>query len=235
MVPADQPGRTGPVVLRQLGPTGDPIRSDTVPAYRIASFAGTAPVSVVMSQATARRLGIHLVAVAFLIDATLSSAQEQRVQEALQAAGAGFLTVERGYQDWRSGSTLLLLGAVGSVLLLGGTLSAALLALSDARPDFATLMAVGAPPTVRRAVAAAYAAVLGFLGALLGAVAGFVPGIAVSFPLTRSAANVTGQPSSFLDIPWLLVLYVVLGVPLLAALGAACLTRSRLPLTVRTE
>jgi len=31
------------------------------------------------------------------------------------------------------------------------------------------------------------------------------------------------------------VLYVVLGVPLLAALGAACLTRSRLPLTVRTE
>ncbi len=60
-------------------------------------------------------------------------------------------------------------------------------------------------------------------------------GISVSFPLTRSATTVTGQPSSFLDIPWLLVLYVVLGVPLLAALGAACLTRSRLPLTVRTE
>ena len=96
-------------------------------------------------------------------------------------------------------------------------------------------MAVGAPPGVRQALAAAYAAVLGFLGALLGAVAGFVPGIAVSFPLTRSATTVTGQPSSFLDIPWLLVLYVVLGVPLLAALGAACLTRSRLPLTVRTE
>lgn len=235
VVPADQPGRTGPVVLRQLGPTGDPSRSDTVPAYRVASFAGTAPVSVVMSQATARRLGIHPVAVAFLIDATLSTDQEQRVQEALQAAGAGFLTVERGYQDRGRRGALLLLGAVGSVLLLGGTLSAALLALSDARPDFATLMAVGAPPTVRRAVAASYAAVLGFLGALLGAVAGFVPGIAVSFPLTRSATTVTGQPSSFLDIPWLLVLYVVLGVPLLAALGAACLTRSRLPLTVRTE
>lgn len=235
VVPADQPRRTGPVVLRQLGPTGEPSRSDMVPAYRVASFGGTAPVSVVMSQSTARRLGVHPVAVALLIDATLSADQEQRVQEALQAAGAGFLTVERGYQDRGRGLALLLLGAVGGVLLLGGTLSAALLALSDARPDFATLMAVGAPPTVRRAVAAAYAAVIGLLGALLGAAAGFVPGVAVSFPLTRTPAPVTGLPSSFLDIPWLLVLYVVLGVPLLAALGAAGLTRSRLPLTVRTE
>ena len=143
--------------------------------------------------------------------------------------------MERGYQDRGRRVALLLLGAVGGVLLLGGTLSAALLALSDARPDFATLLAVGAPPTVRRAVAAAYAAVIGLLGALLGAVAGFVPGIAVSFPLTRSATTVTGLPSSFLDIPWLLVLSVVLGVPLLAALGAAGLTRSRLALTLRTE
>lgn len=43
-----------------------------------------------MSQATARRLGIHPVAVALPIDATLSTDQEERVREALEAAEAGF-------------------------------------------------------------------------------------------------------------------------------------------------
>jgi len=44
------------------------------------------------------------------------------------------------------------------VLVLGGTLTATFLALSDARPDFATMGAIGATPRTRRLVAAAYAA-----------------------------------------------------------------------------
>ncbi len=48
-----------------------------------------------------------------------------------------------------------------AVLMLGGTLTATFLALSDARPDLATLSAVGASPRMRRGVAASYALVVG--------------------------------------------------------------------------
>ena len=64
--------------------------------------------------------------------------------------------------------------------MLGGTLTATFLALSDARPDLATLSAVGASPRTRRGVAAAYAVVVGLVGAVLGAAVGFIPGIAVT-------------------------------------------------------
>ena len=132
-----------------------------------------------------------------------------------------------------------MLGAAGGVLALGGTLTATLLALADARPDFATLGAVGAAPHTRCSVAACYAGVLGLLGALLGAAVGLVPGIAVAFPLTRqdwrrgSTDPAQALPDVFIDVPWLLIGAVVLGVPLLAAVGVGLLTRSRLPLTAR--
>ena len=44
------------------------------------------------------------------------------------------------------GILLLILGSLGAVLMLGGTLTTTYLALSDARPDLATLGAVGAAP-----------------------------------------------------------------------------------------
>ena len=79
---------------------------------------------------------------------------------------------------------LLVLGVLGGVLMLGGTLTATFLALSDARPDLATLSAVGASPRTRRGVAAAYALVVGLVGAALGTVVGFIPGVAITYPLT---------------------------------------------------
>ena len=80
--------------------------------------------------------------------------------------------------------------------MLGGTLTATFLALSDARPDLATLAAVGAAPRSRRGVAASYALVVGFVGALLGAVVGFIPGIAITCPLTSSRpTSARGRPA----------------------------------------
>ena len=73
--------------------------------------------------------------------------------------------------------------------MLGGTLTATFLALSDARPDLATLSAVGASPRTRRGVAAAYAVVVGGVGAVLGAAVGFIPGIAVTWPLTSTSGS----------------------------------------------
>ena len=258
VVAADRPSRTNDVVAVLTRGTGKRLDGGPLPAYRVPAAGGTAPVLGVVSAATAERLGLISHPVGLLVDGPIAVDQEQRLQEALYALGAepqrgatsacegppdrpcsfagrspGFVSVERGYDDGGSAVAQLVLAGVGAVLVLGGTLSASLLALSDARPDFATLGAVGAAPGVRRAVAAAYAAVIGLLGALLGALAGLLPGIAVSYPLTRGYAHVEGLPSHFLDIPWLLLLGIAVGVPLVAALGAAALTRSRLPLTSR--
>jgi len=124
---------------------------------------------------------------------------------------------------------LWILFGLAGVLMLGGTLTATFLALSDARPDLATLSAVGASPRTRRAVAAAYAVSVGLVGAALGAAVGFVPGIAVSYPLTRAYADSPG-PSHYLVIPWLEIVGLVVLLPLVTAAVVGLVARSRLPL-----
>ena len=100
-----------------------------------------------------------------------------------------------------------MLAALGGVLMLGGTLTATFLALSDARPDLATLAAVGAAPRTRRGVAASYALVVGFVGALLGAVGGVHPGhrdhLPADLPCRPTSSGGTGEAASgpFLDVP----------------------------------
>ena len=89
---------------------------------------------------------------------------------------------------------------------------------------------MGRPPN-RRRVAASYALVVGFVGAVLGAAVGFIPGVAIGQPLTArrggyetdATGALVGDPSSYLDIPWLLV----------AIVGLSAL--SRLPLVARAS
>lgn len=124
--------------------------------------------------------------------------------------------------------------------MLGGTLTATFLALSDARPDLATLSAVGAAPRTRRGVAASYALVVGLVGAVLGAALGLIPGIAVTWPLTGNSwatHDVAGNPlpTHYLAIPWPLVLTVVVVLPLLTALVVWLCARPRLPLVARLD
>ena len=97
---------------------------------------------------------------------------------------------------------LWILFGLAAVLMLGGTLTATFLALSDARPDLATLSAVGASPRTRRGVAAAYAVSVGVVGAVLGAAVGFVPGIAISYPLTRSYSAGPGRRTTCRSRGW---------------------------------
>jgi len=130
---------------------------------------------------------------------------------------------------------------LGAVLMLGGTLTATFLALSDARPDLATLAAVGASPRTRRGVAAAYAVVVGGVGALMGAAVGFIPGIAVTRPLTSAgyssgtSGGVVTHSGPFLDVPWLTVIALVVVLPLVTALVVGLFARSRLPLVARLD
>ena len=193
---------------------------------------------LVVSDAMARRLKVPVTQVGLVLDGTtITPEQETKVLEAVQGISSNTsFSVERGYQDTdRDRIVQLILAALGALLMLGGTLTATFLALSDARPDLATLSAVGASPTTRRGVAAAYALVVGAVGATMGAVVGFIPGIAITFPLTKTG-SIDGTPTGpFIDVPWLLVVGLVVLLPLLTAAVVGLAARSRLPLVARLD
>lgn len=214
------------------------VTSVSVPAIVVNVGNAIAPVQALVSPAVMRQLAVPYGTVALSFDAhSLSSAAEENVKEALAAAPTpGSIYVEHGYQA--ASQTVILqivLAALGAVLMLGGTLTATFLALSDARPDLATLGAVGAAPRLRRAVAASYALAVGVVGALLGAAVGLVPGIAVSYPLTSTGDADGVHMHHYLDIPWPLLAGLVVGLPLVVAVVVALTTRSRLPMVARLE
>ena len=231
------------VVARRYGPRGrpEPLGRAGVPVVMVSVTTPQAGFQGVLSREAAAAVGVTPVTTGLLISGVdISESQEKDVKEALAAVSPdhGFY-VERGYQaDDETLIVLLVLGALGGVLMLGGTLTATFLSLSDARPDLATLSAVGASPRTRRAVAASYAVVVGVVGATLGAAVGFIPGVAISFPLT-GRGYVQGidptLPSHFLDIPWLLIGTLVVALPLVTALLVGLFTRSRLPLVARID
>ncbi|WP_181309893.1 ABC transporter permease [Nocardioides campestrisoli] len=210
----------------------------TLPAAYVEVEDGGSPAYAVIPPAVADEVGLESATTALHVaGAEIGEEEQQRVAEVV-AAGVPYADfyVERGYvPDEFERFAVWVLGALGAVLMIGGTLTVTFLALSDARPDLATLAAVGAAPRTRRAVAASYALVVGGTGAVLGALVGLVPGIAVAYPLTRSYYGpVAGQGTGpFLDIPWLMIGAVVLLLPLLTAAVVALSTRSRLPMVAR--
>jgi putative ABC transport system permease protein len=167
----------------------------------------------------------------------LSRDAQDRLAEVLNGS-AQYVEVytERGFDEKL---TLPLVGliAIATIAVLVGTLTATGLALVDGRPDAATLAAVGARPRTRRVMAAAQAAVIGLLGSLTGIAVGIVPGLAVTWPLTANRYDAASGGSQWgspvIDVPWLLLLVVGVGVPLLGASVAGLSVRSRLPLTRR--
>ncbi len=224
-------------------------RDVTVPAtiIRLEGVSATGP-QAIASSAAARSIGIPVGQVGLVVSgADISKADEETILEGVAAVSAdGSFMVERGYQaEDETRIIQLILAGLGAILMLGGTLTATFLALSDARPDLATLSAVGASPRTRRGVAAAYALVVGVVGAALGAVVGFIPGIAVAFPLTKDTGAVTvgsgaataptGPAGPFIDVPWLLVLGLVVLLPLVTAAVVGMTARSRLPLVARLD
>jgi putative ABC transport system permease protein len=216
----------------------------TVPAVYVEVPGEMAPLQAVLSPQVTKRLGLKPTTTGVYVDGPISKSAEADITEVVGAMSqdASFY-VERGYQaDDRTTIALIVLAALGGILMLGGTLTATFLALSDARPDLATLSAVGAAARTRRGVAAAYAGTVGLVGATLGAVVGFVPGIAVTYPLTSTVylgrgLDAQGRPfpAHFLDIPWVLIATVVVLLPLLTALVVGLTCRSRLPLVARIE
>jgi putative ABC transport system permease protein len=212
----------------------------TVPATVVPVRGVQTGPQAVLSPRLANRLGLRVVPVGFTASgADISQDEQEAATEGLAALHGGTsFYVERGYVP--DSSTVIvewILFGLGAVLMLGGTLTATFLALSDARPDLATLASVGASPRTRRGVAASYATFIGMVGALLGVGVGFVPGVAVTYPLTGADWSPGGSsgPSHFLDVPWLMVLGLVVLLPLLTAAVVGLAVRSRLPLVARLD
>jgi putative ABC transport system permease protein len=209
----------------------------TVPAALLPSAGPrTARVAtVVMTPKTAQTLGLSLNPSQLVIGGpTLTSGQEDRLNSKLGLIDSS-VYVERGFTQ-PYGVILALLALVGALVVLVATVTATGLAMSESRPDLATLAAVGAPPRTRRYVAASQAVVIGLLGTGLGVALGFVPGLAVTWPLTAGSYSSYAPPEAtgpVIAIPWTMLLIVVVAVPVVAGLVTGLFTRSRLPMVRR--
>lgn len=188
----------------------------------------------VISEQTAERLGLAAMTTNLVAppgEPAITKAQQARVGEIVNGLlGFSDVYVERGYDDPIGAYVFLALGLIGGLIVLVGTSTSTALALDDAKADFATLAAIGAGPGTRRATAMGQAVVIAVLGVVSGVAVGIVPGIALTYPLT---AGSTG--GHIVDIPWVLLGIVAVGVPLLAILGAGVFTRASLSLVRRAE
>lgn len=242
LVPAT--GETGPgqtLNLRVYDDNGEAIKAATHTIGVVEADLGMGPVpagprpifaSLVVSPETARAFALPLSAEKVLISGTVSAADVKSLRTVIKGNGESLidsssqLDVERGYHNDDS-FIVILLAVVGGVAVLIGTLSATGLALNDARPDFATLNAIGATPSTRRAMAAAQALTIGILGVAMGLIIGLLPGILAARSLTGDA---TGGP--IVQLPWALFAILAVVVPLLAA-GASGLFIRNNTVTVR--
>jgi putative ABC transport system permease protein len=233
-------GRVTVEVTRPTGTTPESLARVELPAVEIAPPGGTrqvlVPGSVVVPPALADRIPVDFTLSNLLIgspEQPVTAAEETRLREAVTAlTSESGVYVERGWSDdlWVA---RLLLVVVGGALVLIATLTATGLAVADARPDHATLAAIGAAPRTRRLMAMGSAAVIGLFGAVLGVLAGLAPGIAVAYPLTSDDYGMGADP--VVVVPWGLLAAVAVGVPLLAVLVTGLAVRSRMPMASRID
>lgn len=162
----------------------------------------------------------------------IDDATEQAVAEALPSNVS--LYVERGYVSVNRAIIWTMTGVLGLIVLVAALVGTAL-TQAESRSDQATLAAVGAGRGLRRRVAGWQAASIALVGGLTGLVLGLIPGIAVAKPLTSSSFGGDAPVGPFLVIPWESITPVVLGVPLVAALLAAAVTRARPQLARRND
>ncbi|MGW7683924.1 FtsX-like permease family protein [Kribbella sp. NPDC054772] len=224
VVPLAAMARDGKVKLAR----GDDVDGRNAFAYPAAVVTspprvGVLPRSALISADAARRLGTAAVdEVHFSLREQPSAGQLAAVAKLLGHEDA--LRVEHGYQSpvRKASIGLLVLGATAT--LLGVAMSVAL-SMSEGRADFATLAAIGAPPRLRRGLAAAQGWFLGQLGCVLGVVVGALYGF--------TAHTVVGSPT--VVVPWAVIAGVAVLVPLFAAAVPYLLTRSRLELVRRAD
>ncbi|WP_165949830.1 ABC transporter permease [Micromonospora sp. KC207] len=206
----------------------------TVPGYALHSGFED---RLVVSHAAAARLGLASRQLGYVVAtaAAPTNTQQDRFDVELRRLGPLDVIVERG--DWGNDQRpLLLLLAIGSGLITVGAAAVATgLAAAEGRTDLSTLGAVGASPRMRRVLSLCQAGVIAVLGSALGIVVGLGTAAIIMVALNRRYATVWPQPEPYpIVVPWL-TLGVLVVVPLVAMLGAALFTRSRLAVERRLD
>lgn len=197
-----------------------------------------APLGVVLSPQAAERLGWAPTPGGLIVDPgeAVTPDQTQQVALAVQAASGSYAqaTVEPGRlidpgDGTRQPLTVLLL--VIALLAAGTVIVVTALGLADARPDLATLAAVGAPPRIRRLTTGWSAAVVTVLGSAIGGAVGMVP----AWGLLRLMQTIQRDHADPIVVPWAALAASLVAVPLIAYAIGALLPRSRLPMIARVE
>ncbi|MFI2662925.1 FtsX-like permease family protein [Micromonospora carbonacea] len=207
----------------------------TVPGYALRGGVGTDQLTV--SRAAAARLGLDTRQIGYAVDtaAAPTTAQQDRLDVELRRLGQLDVIVERG--TWGSDDrSLLLVLAVGSGLITVGAAAVATgLAAAEGRADLSTLGAVGASPRMRRVLSLCQAGVIAVLGSALGIVVGLGTAVIILVALNRRFDTAWPVPEPYpIVVPWL-NLGVLVVVPLVAMVGAALFTRSRLAVERRLD
>jgi putative ABC transport system permease protein len=225
----------GAITLQVL----DGERDETVRVPAVAATAAEGrwnlPSEVVLSPAVAERLGLPVgVRELRVVPGRAVTEDEEERLARTTSADTGYVYVERGYQDmYAPGLVALVVGA--ALVTIGAVATSTSLAMTDARPDLATMAAVGASRSVRRRMALVTALVLAGLGTALGAVAGAVPGVAAIRALRADGVPTLPDGGWPLVVPWASLLLIAVAAPLAAGLLVALFTRSRLPVVHRRD
>ncbi|MCW3813453.1 FtsX-like permease family protein [Micromonospora sp. DR5-3] len=208
--------------------------SASLPGYVLR---GGIPVDrLVLSPPAAAAVGLVAEPFGYAVDATAPPTPGQRDRLSAELSRLGALSVQTDEQLRSDQRPLLLLLAIGSgVITLGAAGVATGLAAAEARRDLSTLAAVGADPRVRRVLSLCQAGVIAVLGSVLGLVAGLGSAAIILLSLNQRYAQTWPVPQPYpLVVPGL-TLGVLVVVPLVAMLGAALFTRSRLPVERRLD
>ncbi|MFI9626814.1 FtsX-like permease family protein [Streptomyces sp. NPDC052042] len=226
---------------RKLHPGKARTTTDRLKVY-VASpqYAATPGIRLILPQKTADRLGLHTEPAGsmYAVSHTPTGVEEQRTNAALDQAGGGFWAQFDTGPVRQESATMLVLTLFAGVVTLGAAAITTGLAKADAEADLTTLSAVGAPPSVRRALTGFQCLVVALTGVVLGTITGLVPAVALRLVDLRAAMEaMRAEPmeSAYTPIvlPWGTLAVLVVGVPLIAGALAAAITRSRQTLTRR--
>jgi putative ABC transport system permease protein len=168
----------------------------------------SAPNTVLTEQAVTKyHLGENLQGWLIQAPQALSSSQINTARQIAIGAGVSVETKsgELGLNQISDGATVL-----GLVIALGVLVMTVGLIRSETVRDLRTLTATGAGATTRRTITGATAAALGLLGAVLGTIAAGIAGVAWA----RSSLSAT-----FGDVPTVDLIAILIGLPVVAALG----------------
>ncbi|MGC5010997.1 FtsX-like permease family protein [Streptosporangium sp. DT93] len=198
-------------------------------------------VSALLPSSEASRLGLVVAYDTLLVDPAVlhtTTEQERRLHEAVRVVTpSAFATVERGFRDDDARKALAIAALGAAILILGATFAATGLAAAESRPDRATLAAVGAPARTQRLLVAGQAGFIAGLGVATGIPAGLAAGVMAVLGMNArdqaelsamSGVTLEGQSivMYLLDVPWLVLGGVLVGLPLLAALVAGAYART---------